>query len=254
MDKNFDKLANKFAKNIYGSLKGEIRSRVLLRDLFEHIDLQSDTKLRILDAGGGFGYLSQKLAKLGHKVVLCDISSQMLELAQQQIEEHNEPLDIELVHSSIQELTQQEFGKFDVILCHAVAEWLVDAENTLQNLLKLLKPDGAFSLMFYNKEAQRFHSLVSGNFEYVEAGLKAKKTVGLTPEYPLYIEQVTSWFTAWKLNVVCKSGVRVINDYMKPYPDQEINVDKLMQMELTYSRNQPYISIGRYVHFIGKFA
>ncbi|MBM7073236.1 methyltransferase domain-containing protein [Shewanella sp. 202IG2-18] len=78
--------------------------------------------------------------------------------------------------------------QFDVILCHAVAECLMDAENTLQNLLKLLKPDGAFSLMFYNKEAQRFHSLVSGDFEYVEARLKAKKTVGLTSEYPLYIE------------------------------------------------------------------
>ncbi|MGL5407607.1 MAG: tRNA uridine 5-oxyacetic acid(34) methyltransferase CmoM, partial [Shewanella sp.] len=32
-DKNFDKLAQKFAKNIYGTPKGEIRASVLWRDL-----------------------------------------------------------------------------------------------------------------------------------------------------------------------------------------------------------------------------
>ena len=254
MDKNFDKLAKKFAKNIYGTPKGKIRSAVLMRDLTQHLELDTGKPLRILDAGGGFGHLSQQLARLGHKVVLCDISLQMLELAQQQIQQSGELLNIELVHSSIQDLSAEQYGQFDLILCHAVAEWLVDAEQTIKGLLNLLKPDGALSLMFYNKEAQRFHNLVSGNFDYVESGLKVKKTVGLTPEYPLYIDDVNTWFAKWNLNKICTSGVRVINDYMKPYPDQQIDFDKLMQMELTYSQKQPYISIGRYVHFIGKFA
>ena len=254
MDKNFDKLAKKFAKNIYGTPKGKIRSAVLMRDLHQHIELKTDKPLRILDAGGGFGYLSQQLATMGHKIVLCDISAQMLELAQQQIQQSNQSLDIELIHSAIQDLSVDKLGQFDVILCHAVAEWLVDAEQTIRGLLDLLKPDGALSLMFYNKEAQRFHNLVSGNFDYVEAGLKVKKKVGLTPEYPLYIDEVNGWFEKWQLKNICTSGVRVINDYMKPYPDQQIDFEKLMQMELTYSQKQPYISIGRYVHFIGRFA
>lgn len=253
MDKNFDKLATKFVKNIYGTPKGEIRSAVLLRDLHQHLELDSNKPLRILDAGGGFGYLSQQLAKQGHKVVLCDISSKMLELAQQKIQQSEQSLDIELIHAPIQKLTVEEYGQFDLILCHAVVEWLADAEQTLKGLLALLKSDGTFSLMFYNKEAQRFHNLVSGNFDYVEVGLKVKKTVGLTPEHPLYIEEVTSWFNKWKLKKICTSGIRVINDYMKPYPDQQINFEKLLQMELKYSQKQPYISIGRYVHFIGRF-
>ncbi len=254
MDKNFDKLAKKLAKNIYGTSKGKIRSAVLMRDLYQHLELETGEPLRILDAGGGFGHLSRQLAKLGHKVVLCDISSQMLILAQQQIEQAAELLDIELVHSSIQDLRVEQYGQFDLILCHAVAEWLADAELTIKGLLKLLKPDGTLSLMFYNKEAQRFHNLVSGNFDYVKTGLKVKKTVGLTPDYPLYIDEVNAWFEKWNLKKICTSGVRVINDYMKSHSVQQIDFDKLMQMELTYSQKQPYISIGRYVHFIGKFA
>ncbi|WP_163202652.1 methyltransferase domain-containing protein, partial [Citrobacter koseri] len=61
-----------------------------------------DKKLRILDAGGGFGYFSQKLARLGHEVVLCDISAEMLAQAKEQIDASDTPLAISLVHSPIQ--------------------------------------------------------------------------------------------------------------------------------------------------------
>ena len=90
-DKNFDKLAQKFAKNIYGTPKGEIRAAVLWRDLVPALAKLGDKKLRVLDAGGGFGYFSQRLARLGHEVVLCDISAEMLAQAKEQIDASPEP-------------------------------------------------------------------------------------------------------------------------------------------------------------------
>lgn len=174
-DKNFDKLAHKFAKNIYGTPKGEIRAAVLWRDLSSALAPFGDKKLRILDAGGGFGFFSQKLARLGHEVVLCDISQEMLIQAQAHIDASTEPLNIELIHAPIQALSVEQNGVFDLILCHAVVEWLTDAQRTMEGLLTMLKPNGLFSLMFYNKEAMRFHALISGNFDYVAADLKVKK-------------------------------------------------------------------------------
>ncbi|QIR15715.1 methyltransferase domain-containing protein [Shewanella aestuarii] len=249
-DKNFDKLSLKFTKNIYGTTKGEIRSAVLWRDLAPEIQTRSQQPLRILDAGGGFGFFSQKLAALGHKIVLCDISQQMLAQAQSQIDASPTPLDITLVHSPIQALKAEEYGQFDVILCHAVAEWLVDAQSTLAGLLDLLKPEGLFSLMFYNKEAMRFHSLVSGNFDYVKRDMKVKKKVGLTPTHPLYIEDVRQWFSQWQLTMLQQSGVRVINDYLKHKLPENFDKQQLIEMELFYSQREPYISLGRYVHFL----
>lgn len=251
-DKNFDKLSQKFAQNIYGTTKGEIRAAVLWRDLVPALASLGKPRLRILDAGGGFGYLSQKLAALGHDVVLCDISEQMLALAQQQIEAANTALSIQLIHSPIQALTVEEYGQFDVILCHAVAEWLIDGRSTLQGLLALLKPNGLFSLMFFNKEALRFHSLISGNFDYVNRDFNVKKKVGLTPTHPLYIEDVRTWFSQWQLSMVSQSGVRVINDYLKHNLPPGFDKHQLIEMELAYSQQEPYLSLGRYIHFVGQ--
>lgn len=251
-DKNFDKLAQKFAKNIYGTPKGEIRAAVLWRDLTTALAQLGDKKLRILDAGGGFGYLSQNLARLGHEVLLCDISAEMLTQAKEQIDAANTPLNIRLVHAPIQALSVAEHGTFDLILCHAVVEWLADAKSTMENLLAMLKPNGLFSLMFYNKEAMRFHALVSGNFDYVAADLKVKKKVRLTPTHPLYIHEVKQWFNEWNMTLTTQSGVRVIHDYLKRNQVEDFDYQKLLAMELEYSQREPYISLGRYVHFLGQ--
>lgn len=251
-DTNFDNMTQKFANNIYGTLKGEIRTAVLWRDLKQAIPNIETKKLTILDAGGGFGHLSQQLAALGHKVVLCDISSEMLALAKQQIAASDKALNIELVHSSLQQLSAEQYGQFDVILCHAVAEWLTDAKTSLAHLLTLLKADGLFSLMFYNKQAMCFHALVSANFDYVAADFKIKKKVRLTPTHPLYIDDVQNWFNEWQLEVISKSGVRVIHDYLKTNRPHNFDPQKLLQMELAFSTQEPYLSLGRYVHFIGK--
>lgn len=250
-DKNFDKLAHKFAKNIYGTPKGEIRAAVLWRDLSSALAPFGDKKLRILDAGGGFGFFSQKLARLGHEVVLCDISQEMLIQAQAHIDASTEPLNIELIHAPIQALSVEQNGVFDLILCHAVVEWLTDAQRTMEGLLTMLKPNGLFSLMFYNKEAMRFHALVSGNFDYVAADLKVKKKVRLTPTHPLYIQDVKQWFMDWEMTLLSQSGVRVIHDYLKKSQAADFDYQKLLQMELEYSQREPYISLGRYVHFLG---
>jgi S-adenosylmethionine-dependent methyltransferase len=42
---------------------------------------------------------------------------------------------------------------FDVIICHAVLEWLADPQDALGRLSGLLKADGLLSLMFYNRNA-----------------------------------------------------------------------------------------------------
>ena len=52
-DRNFDDIAEKFARNIYGTTKGKIRQAVVWQDLTRLLAQLPQRPLRILDAGGG---------------------------------------------------------------------------------------------------------------------------------------------------------------------------------------------------------
>lgn len=50
-DRNFDDIADKFSRNIYGTTKGKIRQAVIWDDLQQLLTQLPDRPLRILDAG-----------------------------------------------------------------------------------------------------------------------------------------------------------------------------------------------------------
>lgn len=251
-DRNFDNIAQKFVKNIYGTTKGKIREAVIWDELQHCLSLLPKRPLRILDAGGGFGFFSQKLAALGHKVILCDISGELLKEAEKQLAGKEYAANVQILHCSIQMLPGFISGKFDLILNHAVLEWLADPKQTLQGLLNFLAADGVLSLMYYNKEAQRFFNLVSGNFEFVAKDMVHKKVVRLTPTHPLSEKDLRVWLDEFNMQITRKTGVRVIHDYLKERAHCEDKFALLLAMEKQYCHQEPYASLGRYTHLTVK--
>ncbi|PJG60762.1 tRNA uridine 5-oxyacetic acid(34) methyltransferase CmoM [Aeromonas cavernicola] len=251
-DQSFDGRADKFARNIYDSSKGRIRTTVVWRDIEACLARLGDRPLRILDAGGGFGYFAQKLAALGHQVELCDLSAEMLDLAREQIAEQGLADKIRLIHCPIQALDQHVTGTFDLVLCHAVLEWLAEPHQTLAGLFPFLKVGGILSLLFYNRHGLLFQSLVVGNFDYVRLGLRKKRQTALTPTNPQLPEQVYGWLEQGGLSLIGKTGVRVIHDYMRHKQDQVGKFDDLLAMELQYCQQEPFVSLGRYIHVMAQ--
>lgn len=54
-DRNFDDIAEKFSRNIYGTTKGQLRQAILWQDLDRVLEEIGGRKLRVLDAGGAKG-------------------------------------------------------------------------------------------------------------------------------------------------------------------------------------------------------
>lgn len=192
-DQSFDGRADKFARNIYDSTKGRIRTTIVWSDIEACLARLGNRPLRILDAGGGFGYFAQKLAAMGHQVELCDLSAEMLDLAREQIAQKGLEDRIRLIHCPIQDLKHHVTGTFDLVLCHAVLEWLAEPRQTLLGLFPFVKAGGILSLLFYNRHGLLFQSLVVGNFDYVRLGLRKKRQTALTPTNPQLPEQVYDW-------------------------------------------------------------
>ena len=138
-DRNFDDIAHKFAKNIYGSDKGEIRQVIVWEDLEQLLAKVGgqEQSLEVLDAGGGLAQMSQKLAKLGHHISLCDLSSEMLQLAKQDIEKNGLLEQYRLIHSPVQMIENHLTDKVDVVMFHAVMEWLADPKSALPSAHRL---------------------------------------------------------------------------------------------------------------------
>lgn len=260
-DRNFDDLAKRFQKNIYGGLKGDIRLAVLERDFREHFfaapfgEKQSTKPLRILDAGGGQGQFSLKFAKAGHSLVICDISAEMLKLAEQEVTRQGLESQVKLLHCAIQDVAQHidiENDKFDVVLCHAVMEWVANPAELLSHLIDCLKPQGFLSLTFYNLHSLIYKNLLRTNFKKIQQQDFSGARGSLTPINPLYPEEVFEWLSQQPVNTLAVSGIRVFHDYIFNEEHRERDPQSVIELELELSRKQPYQLLGRYIHVLSQ--
>ena len=259
-DRSFDAIADHFEKKVYGGLKGEIRLAVLRRDIFEYSSQMSEAlgrPLRILDVGAGLAQIAIELAAQGHNVVINDISANMLEKAKASAEKIDKKLDITWYvcpYQALEEkLAQKETEKFDLIMSHALLEWLAEPAAVMDFFDKHLIDGGALSVCFYNPASFDYRNLIMGNFNLLDnTDYKADNKKSLTPNHPVAKEEVESWLKAHDYQTVRSSGLRVFHDYAPLKRGGHNDPDAVIRMELRYSQLEPYKWLGRYLHILAK--
>lgn len=215
-DVSFDGIADEFESGIYGSTKGAVRLAVLWSVLNDDVPALADRPMRILDAGGGSGHMAVRLAGLGHSVVLCDISEEMLARAPMRAAEIGVTDAVDIRHVSIQEYANLADEKFDLVLCHAVLEWLDDPKSAVGDLARLVKQGGRLSVMFYNRFASLLKRTLAGDFEaaladYRTGPIRRGWGEGATA---LDNEVVVSWLEEQGLAVKARAGIRIFHDHV----------------------------------------
>ena len=259
-DRSFDAIADHFEKKVYGGLKGEIRLAVLRRDIFEYSAQMSEAlgrPLRILDVGAGLAQIAIELAAQGHSVVINDISANMLEKAKASAEKIDKKLDITWYvcpYQALEEkLAEQKKEKFDLIMSHALLEWLAEPAAVMDFFDQHLTDGGALSVCFYNPASFDYRNLIMGNFNLLDnTDYKADNKKSLTPNHPVAKEEVQSWLKAHDYQTVRSSGLRVFHDYAPLKRGGHNDPDAVIRMELRYSQLEPYKWLGRYLHILAK--
>lgn len=250
-DRNFDTLVDKFKRQIYDSVKGELRLELLKEDL---ANLYLQPKLSIWDAGCGFAQISQWFAAAEnseHQLLLCDLSKKMLTEAQLNFENAN--LKAEFKLGAAQDLAPH-LPEYDLVIFHAVLEWLVQPQKTLSNIAEKVKPGGYLSLLFYNRNAMVYTNVLKGEWrwQFLIDDAYLGKGKGLTPPNPQYPHVVLNWITELGFEVEAHTGIRVFNDYLRPEVLENSNGDELRILEKQYCRVPTYRDMGRYVHLLAK--
>ena len=259
-DRSFDAIADHFEKKVYGGLKGDIRLAVLRRDLFEYCAQTSHKlgrPLRILDVGAGLAQIAIELATQGHTLVINDISANMLDKAQEraaQSSANDEKLNITWYVCPYQELEEKladKTEKFDLIMCHALLEWLAEPAAVMDFFDQQLSDNGALSLCFYNPASFDYRNLIMGNFNLLDnTEYKADNKKSLTPNHPVAKEEVEAWLKAHEYQTLIASGLRVFHDYSPLKRGGHNDPEAVIRMELRYSQLDPYKWLGRYLHLL----
>jgi len=249
-DISFDGIADEFESDIYGSTKGAVRLAVLWSVLSEDVLASRNQPMRILDAGGGSGHMAVRLAGLGHSVVLCDVSEEMLAKAAKRAAEAGVTDAIDIRHLSIQEYVNTGDDKFDLVLCHAVLEWLDDPKAAVRDLARLVKPGGQLSVMFYNRFASLLKRTLTGDFEaalgdYQTGSSRRGWGEGATA---LDYEMVVSWLQEQNLEVEAKAGIRIFHDHVVDRLDGPQRLTQLIELEKAVCRSEPFASLGQHTH------
>ncbi|MCX4186713.1 methyltransferase domain-containing protein [Methylophaga sp. OBS4] len=245
-DRNFDDLADRFEQKIYNTVKGDWRLTLLQQDL---AFLHQQSLLNIWDAGCGQAQISQWFAEQGHALTLCDLSGKMLQRAQNNFAAAG--LSARFYHQSAQSLAS-ELPEFDLVLCHAVLEWLAQPLPSLFTIADKVRPGGYLSLLFYNRNAMVYSNVLKGGWRlkpilddsYIGQGNK------LTPPNPQFPHEVIAAMTARHFSVKTHTGVRVFNDYLSTEAKQNSDEQELFALEKRYCRMPTYRDMGRYVHVL----
>ncbi|MFK3989261.1 methyltransferase domain-containing protein [Psychrobacter sp. NPDC064578] len=257
-DRSFNAIADHFEKKVYGGLKGDIRLAVLRRDIFEYSAQMSKSlgrPLRILDVGAGLAQIAIELAAQGHTLVINDISANMLEKAKASAVQIDEDLNITWYVCPYQELPEklgtENIEKFDLIMCHALLEWLAEPAAVMDFFDQQLADNGALSLCFYNPASFDYRNLIMGNFNLLDnTEYKADNKKSLTPNHPVAKEEVESWLAAHHYQTIRTSGLRVFHDYAPLKRGGHNDPEAVIRMELRYSQLEPYKRLGRYLHIL----
>jgi S-adenosylmethionine-dependent methyltransferase len=243
-DRHFDALATRFAHKIYGGAKGAIRLAVLQADLAEALPARP---LRVLDVGAGLGHMGAWLASQGHQVTLAEPAAPMLDAARERFAEAG--LTGTFIQAPWQELTCIVQAPYDLVVCHAVLEWLAEPAAIFPALAQWVAPDGWLSLAFYNRDALVYRNLLKGHFRKLRQDSLAGEKQSLTPQTPLDPRDIDAQLApAWQ--VESRSGVRVFHDYMPADFQARASVEDLVAMELEYRRHPAYAGLGRYLHWV----
>ena len=257
----FESSAETFDAAIYGTSKGYIRLGVLWEDLCQAVPKIETGKLSVLDVGGGMGHISLRLAHLGHRVVLADPSEEMLDRVRETVQRENLNELVTVVRSTAQDLSHYVKNTFDLVLCHAVLEWVASPGELIRALSAFVKPDGRLSLMFYNQHAAVFRSVLRGDFERFATAEAAQEVEQSPPRSGgantisgargLSTRTVTHLLNECGFGVTSRAGIRIFHDYIPEHLKRE-QLPALLQLEKIYRHIEPFASLAQHIHLVSR--
>lgn len=149
--KRYYDAVSKSYDDVFGMLIYRVLDAITWRFLEPYVP--TDPGALVLDAGGGTGRWAVRMAKKGCRVVLMDVSEEMLDVALKHVEEHGLQHRIAVKQGDITN-TSYTPESFDMILCEHALFLLEKPDQALNEFRRVLKKGARLIVSVHNRYVQ----------------------------------------------------------------------------------------------------
>ena len=235
------------------TMRGIVRHTLAARQLAEHIPAPPTS---VIDVGGGAGHQAIPLARQGYEVTILDPSQTMLQEADKKLASEGDEVRrrVRLVEGGGEAGPSALDGEtFEAVLCHGVLMYLDDPCPMVRALAALARPGAVISVLAKNASALAMRPALEGRYQDALAALEADRDLGRlgTVTRGDTVEGLTALFEESGIELVQWYGVRVFTDHLGDRPPSP-NLQDILGLEWEACRRDPYRSVARLLHLVGR--
>lgn len=199
----------------------------------------------VLDFGSGEGITANYLAQR-NRVVAIEPSEEMLrnswtDFAYRQI------------RGGVKCLSEFADNTFDMVVCHNVLEYIDDKQNIVNELCRVLKPGGYFSVVKHNRAGRVMQMAVLLD-DFVKANDLLDGNNGMSAQFGEIRYYNDEMISQWSAGLKCVNcyGIRTFWDLQQKQEkhDSEAWQEKMMQLEMRVSQIEEYRNIAFFHHLL----
>ncbi len=200
---------------------------------------------RILDFGSGTGFTANYFAQDNEVIAI--------EPCEEAVKDRYCDYEYQQMVGSIDMLKKFENETFDIILCHNVLEYADGREDIVNEFYRLLKPEGALSIIKHNRYGRVMQMVVLLNdFEKAHMLLDGKDGTAANYGTIHYYNDsdLTEWCKEFKIKKIY--GIRTFWD-LQQNQDIQKNADwqeKMVDIELRAAQTKEFQDIAFFHHLI----
>jgi S-adenosylmethionine-dependent methyltransferase len=218
---------------------------------------RNPSKRRALDVGGGTGFASVQLARMGYEVVLLDGSEEMLRIARQQADAGRVTAQISFCHADAGQLPELfDADSLDIVVCHNLLEYAANPSTTVRDIARLLRKDAVLSVLVRNRAGEVLKEAIkSRDWKLATANLTAEKVVDSLYGEPVRVfdpAEVRDLLARASLEVLAQHGVRVFFDYLGPENLADVAYSRIFELESALGTRPEFAAIARYTQVIAR--
>jgi S-adenosylmethionine-dependent methyltransferase len=222
--------------------------------------LPKDRKALIIDVGGGTGFWSRRIAKLGYNVLCTDISERMLEIGRKKAKKEGVDKKIFFTYGDVTNLADRRSSSFDFVLCAGdPISYCANPKKGISELARIAKPGAKIVFSVDNLFNTVRSAIRFGKYNAINKLIKTHKSdlLGHITQYNFTVDELEHIVTGAGLEVLDIIGKPVLLRHSDFDRRPELWKDKklyklILGLEIRFGNEPTLVSTGGHLEVVAK--